>query len=257
MKLQEALNISPGEVISLVGGGGKTTLMFALARELVISGYNVITTTTTKIMKPTTLEAPNLLVEADEFRIVKTILREISKRRHITAASGWVNEDKLQGVSPETVEHLAGRKAAPYIIVEADGASRKPLKAPAAHEPVIPSATTLVIPVVGVDIMGKPLVEENVFRADVAAALLNLLPGSIVEADIIARLVTHPQGIAKGSPPEASIVPFINKIDTDGLLPQGREIALRILEMKHPAIERVVLGRTAAPVPVAEVIYQQ
>ena len=50
--LKQAFNISPKEVISLVGAGGKTTLMFALARELASDKGCVITTTTTKILEP-------------------------------------------------------------------------------------------------------------------------------------------------------------------------------------------------------------
>jgi probable selenium-dependent hydroxylase accessory protein YqeC len=208
-------------------------------------------------MKPASLDAPNLLIDEDESRLVNTVLKEIGKRRHITAASSWVTESKLQGISPEAIEQLAGRKAAPYIIVEADGARNLPLKAPGPDEPVIPIATTLVVPVIGIDALDRPLTEENVFRADVAAALLDLLPGTIVTTREIARLVAHPEGLAKGSPASASIVPFINKLDTNSLVARGRELAHRILEMKHPAIERVVLGHTAAPTPVVEVIFQQ
>ncbi len=62
MKLKEALGIKPGEVISLVGGGGKTTLMFALARELASSGKTVITTATTKILEPSSTETSLLLL---------------------------------------------------------------------------------------------------------------------------------------------------------------------------------------------------
>ena len=62
MTLKKAFNIKPGEVISLVGGGGKTTLMFALAWELASSG-NCVTTTTTRILEPLPSETPFLLVE--------------------------------------------------------------------------------------------------------------------------------------------------------------------------------------------------
>ena len=50
--LKEAFGIGPGEIVSLVGGGGKTTLMFALAQELTSGGQSVITTTTTRIFEP-------------------------------------------------------------------------------------------------------------------------------------------------------------------------------------------------------------
>ena len=49
MQLSRALRIRPTEVVVLVGGGGKTTLMFRLADELVASGSRVVTTMTTRI----------------------------------------------------------------------------------------------------------------------------------------------------------------------------------------------------------------
>ena len=63
--LKEAFAIHHGEVISLVGGGGKTTLMFALAQELASVGELVITTTTAKIFEPLPSQTPQLLVEND------------------------------------------------------------------------------------------------------------------------------------------------------------------------------------------------
>lgn len=253
MKLQEAFNIHSGEVISLVGGGGKTTLMFALARELA-ADHHVITTTTTKVLEPSLDETPLLLVEKDEAYLLERLRQNMAEYRHITLVTERLSTGKLRGISPGTVARIAKLEAAPYIIVEADGANCKPLKTPAAHEPVIPLTTTLVIAVAGIDALGQPLTEANVFRAEMAARLLELPPGVPITADIIARLITNLQGIAKGSPEGATIVPFINKIDTAELLPRGREIAIHILEAKHPAIKRVILGRAKAVEPVIEVV---
>ena len=50
-KLCDLLDIRPG-VTALIGGGGKTTLMYHLARELRERG-TVAVTTTTKIWPPT------------------------------------------------------------------------------------------------------------------------------------------------------------------------------------------------------------
>ena len=49
MTLGDALGVTGAEVVALVGGGGKSTAMFRLAREMVDKGGQVITTTTTKI----------------------------------------------------------------------------------------------------------------------------------------------------------------------------------------------------------------
>jgi len=254
MKLKEALDIKPGEVISLVGGGGKTTLMFALARELASGGKSVITTTTTKILEPSPAEAPLLLLEADEEQMVRALLQKVDKYRHITLAREKLSSGKLNGVSPELVAKLAELKRVSYIIVEADGAAHKSLKAPNPTEPVIPYNTSLVIPLVGIDAVGCRLTEEDVFRPEIVSRLLGLPLGEIIPAEAIASLITHPKGIIKGSPPQARIVPFINKVDLDGGLSKGRDLANKILAIKHPQIGQVILGQAQLPEPVVEVI---
>ena len=253
MTLKEALDIEPGEVISLVGGGGKTTLMFALARELASNG-NCVTTTTTKIFEPLPSETQLLLLEKDEEEMIRLFLQNIDKYSHITLASERLASGKLSGISPELVVKLDELDRVSYIIVEADGAAHKSLKAPNSTEPVIPYDTSLVIAVVGIDALGCRLTEENVFRPEIAAGLLGLPLGEIISAESIAFLITHPQGIIKGSPDQARIVPFINKVDLDRGLTKARDLAEKILAMGHPQIKQVVLGQAQLPEPVIEVI---
>ncbi len=254
MKLKEALGIKPGEVISLVGGGGKTTLMFALAQELASSDESVITTTTTKILEPSFSETPLLLLEADEEQMVRALLQNVDKYRHITLASERLAAGKLNGVSPELIARLAELNQASYIIVEADGSAGRSLKAPNTTEPVIPDNTSLTIPVVGIDAVGCRLTKEDVFRPEIVSQLLKLPLGEVISADAIAFLITHPQGLIKGNPAQARIIPFINKVDLDKGLSKGRDLAGKILAMRHPRIEQVILGQAQSPEPVAEVI---
>ena len=251
MKLKEALDIKPGEVISLVGGGGKTTLMYALARELALDGQYVVTTSTTKILEPSRSDTPFLLLEKDEKEMIRVLLQNLGKYRHITLASERLSSGKLNGISPGSVARLAELNC--YIIVEADGAAHRSLKAPNPTEPVIPVSTSLVIPVVGVDAVGCRLTEEYVFRPGVVSRLLGLPLGKVILAGDIAILITHPRGIAKSSPARTRIVPFINKVDLDEGLPRGRDLAGKILAMRHPQIERVILGQAELPELVVEV----
>ena len=107
-----------------MGGGGKTTLMFKLARELSLAGEPVLTTTTTKIFEPSLDQAggvilsgsvPNLLDRADEL---------LDKHRHLTAAVGKLPESgKLYGFRPEIIGELWNAGLFQWIIVEADGAA--------------------------------------------------------------------------------------------------------------------------------------
>lgn len=254
MKLEEALEIRPGEVISLVGGGGKTSIMFALAKELALAGGCVVTTTTTKIFEPLPTETPLVIVEKDETELLSRFLRSVSYYCHVTLASERLASGKLAGIRPGLVEKLTGMEAVSHVIVEADGAARRPLKAPNDTEPVIPDRTSLVVAVVGVDAVGSSLNEKEVFRASIAAGLLGLPLGAALSTADIATLITHRQGITKGSPENARIIPFINKVDRDGGLAQGRELAREILAVGHPGIKYVLLGQACFAEPVVEII---
>ncbi len=272
----EAFGIHEGEVISLVGGGGKTSLMFTLARVLKAMGKPVVTTTTTKILEPSPAETPLLLVEKDERKLLRELPGAVERFRHVTVASarlqmaagsGEVSSPggrsgtapvpgpgiKLDGVRPEFIVALATTAPGLTIIVEADGSAGRPLKAPRETEPVIPANTTLVIPVVGVEAVGCRLTEECVLRAGIASRLLGLPLGEVVTAAHVATLITHPMGLTKGGPAGARIIPFINKADLDPGLSRSRELAARVLD--YPGIDRVVAGQVrdaARPVVVME-----
>ena len=73
MTIVEALDIKPREVMSLVGGGGKTTIMFTLARELSLYHKCIVTTTTTHIFEPSPEETRLLLVENNEDKLMKLL----------------------------------------------------------------------------------------------------------------------------------------------------------------------------------------
>ena len=254
--LREALDIHPKDVISIVGAGGKTTLMFALSRELTVHEKGIITTTTTKIFPPSSSDTPYLLISQEEKEIVDFILKKAGALGHITIASKMVaGSNKLQGINPLLVSQLITLSPVNYIIIEADGASRRPLKAPnPAYEPVFPPCTTLVIPMVGIDALGCDLSEKNVFRSEIASRLTGIPLGGTVSADAIVNLMLHPSGMTRGSPADAKIIPFINKTDLNPDRSMARDIGFKILKANHPRIDRVILGQAQVHPPVAEVI---
>lgn len=256
--LKEAFDIHPGEVISLVGAGGKTTLMFALAQELITPKRVVISTTTTKIFPPSSADTPNLILLQEEKKIADFIIKNGSTFGHITIASEkLVASGKLQGISPELVSRLSKLKSVSHIIVEADGAAGRSLKAPnPVFEPVIPQNTSLVIPVVGIDALGCKLTEENVFRSKIASKLTGMALGDIISSDTIAVLITHSSGIIHGSPDGARIIPFINKMDMVKGISPAEDLASKIFEAQHPIVDRVILGQALVNPPIVKVIFR-
>ncbi len=140
VSLREGLMLEGGGVVSLVGGGGKTSLMFKLARELSMAGDTVLTTTTTKIFEPSQDQTSCVILSDSVKNILERADGLLNKHLHLTAAVGKLPESgKLCGFRPEIIGELWHAGLFQWIIVEADGAAGKPLKAPAAHEPVIPA----------------------------------------------------------------------------------------------------------------------
>ncbi|UCD71485.1 MAG: putative selenium-dependent hydroxylase accessory protein YqeC [Syntrophobacterales bacterium] len=251
---REALELERHRIICLVGAGGKTSLMFAMARELADFGNHVITSTTTKIFKPSREETPFILLRKGAGNILKAIPDMVHQYGHFTLVERRLPGKKLKGVSPEIIDGLGALDEVEHIIVEADGAARLPLKAPDENEPVITSKTSLVVVVVGIDGIGVDLTKDYVFRPHIVSELTGLPMGEKVTIEAIAKLMIHPRGMAKGTPPHATIIPFLNKVDIPDGFKKGRALAGLILEKGHPRINRVVLGHAIREKPVVAVL---
>ena len=175
MQIAPLLQIGRG-VTALIGGGGKTTLMYTLAEELKSRG-KVIICTSTKIKLP---EQYTTLFDASEDDV-----RAALQTHDILCVAEKSVEDKLCApkLSFETLSQLA-----PYVIVEADGAKRLPLKAHAPHEPVIPVSAQRVVMVIGIDGIGKPIA-ETCHRSALYAQLAGVSEDDIVTPEIAAKVV--------------------------------------------------------------------
>ena len=134
MQIAPLLNIGRG-VTALIGGGGKTTLLYTLTEELRKKG-TVLLCTSTHIM--TQYEVLERAGEA-----------EISAALSAHGAV-CVGEPSAEGkLGPPSLSFDALARLADYVLVEADGSRRLPLKAHAPHEPVIPPQSNQTILHVG------------------------------------------------------------------------------------------------------------
>jgi probable selenium-dependent hydroxylase accessory protein YqeC len=227
-------------VVALVGAGGKTSLLYALAREVVRRGKTVATTTTTKIFPPAPDQSPRLLLAQDDPEL-RTLPRCLQEHRHVTVATSVIAETgKLQGVDERLVAQLS--HLADCVLVEADGAAGRPIKAPARWEPVIPPSSSLVIPVVGLDSVGKPATEAWAFRLKELCAVTGLSPGAAITPQAIARLLCHPRGGLKNVPAKIPVIPLLNKEDL--LLDHGavEAIAGMVTVLARERIRLLVVG---------------
>ena len=227
------LYLPDARIVALVGAGGKTSLMIAMAAHAVAAGETVVLTTTTKLAANT---AYPVFWDGQESSLPCLQSRLFRSRSLILARDRAPTTGKLLGLTPEAVDLLAASGLTDRVFVEADGARGKSLKAPADHEPVIPRSTDLVIGIMGAEAFGAPMNETHVFRPERLSALSDVRPSGALDAYILARLVAHPQGLFKNAPPSpCRRVLYVNKMDRVG--ESGWEMlrhARRLSEAAHP-----------------------
>lgn len=247
--LAEAFGLGDKETVALVGGGGKTTAMFLLATELIGKGLRVLVTTTTKILppKPSKWTGP-IVVSSDRTHLLRLAIEGSFNTGGVLAAAGLNEEGKLVGVLPEWVDRA--RSSFDCVVVEADGAAHKPLKAPAEHEPVIPQSSTVVVPVVGIDSIGLPLSGDNVHRADIYERVTGLKLGDPVTTESVADLLASSEGLAKGIPERSRYIPLINKADDFRTRIRAGRLAFLAIGR---GIEKAVVSSLKADPPFVEV----
>ena len=161
MSLTSALSVTPG-ITAVIGSGGKTSMLSALAREL-SDTHTVILATSTHILPFPDLP---LLTQADP-KLLSAQVRERLKSERILSVGTALENGKL---TAPALSFAGLAKLADYVIVEADGSRRLPVKAHAGHEPVIPDDTNNVICVLGASGFARPI-REAVHRFEIYCAL--------------------------------------------------------------------------------------
>ena len=167
-----------GHIVSLVGGGGKTTLLYAMARHCAAKGWRVLVSTTTHIQRP---ECNWARAEAQ---------RNALWRAGMFVVAGAPAEPNKLTQPPELQAWMAEADA---VFLEADGAKRLPCKAPAAHEPVLLPESDIVLAVAGLSAMERPL-REVCFRLENACALLGVGPETPLTPELLAKLLASDAG---------------------------------------------------------------
>jgi len=200
MTLCEALNIdlNVSELLSLVGAGGKTSIMFRLAQELKASGKKVLVTTTTNIAFSEALQADHLIIDSSK---ETCFLSNVEPGAIVCLGGGVLNvKGKLKGVDRGLISEIYQKHFFDYIIVEADGSKRKPIKAPAQYEPVIPGETTRTIGVIGLDALDKTITGEHVHRPDLFCSVTGKSMGDLIDRRCLINLILSEDGLFKDVP---------------------------------------------------------
>ena len=192
--------LQPG-ITAIVGAGGKTTVL----ERLVAYGHGA----NLPVAVSTTAEADGeRLAEIEDLDIICTNNREEGEafcieKMNAHRVPAWfssVSEEGIyKGIDADTLEWLRVRHPEWYIIVEADGAHHKWLKAPLPEEAPIPQDCDTLIGVVNLQMLGSSITDERVAGAEQAALIMNRPTGAIVTPALLAKLLTHPRGLFRTS----------------------------------------------------------
>ncbi|MCC7117264.1 MAG: putative selenium-dependent hydroxylase accessory protein YqeC [Anaerolineales bacterium] len=231
------LNKTSPSVISLVGAGGKTTLLFRLAREyLTIKSKKVFVSTSTHLGQSQTELADHWLIYKD----VSTLNAALDRLNGALLITGAEEGAKVCGLDENALRWLYEKSKAENIpfLIEADGSRQKPIKAPAVHEPPIPEFSETVVYVAGLSAIGKALTDEQVHRPQIFSQLANLEIGQPISPAAIVATLAHPQGGLKNIPTHAKRIALLNQADTPELQSIGGSMAKKLL---HP-FDAVLVG---------------
>lgn len=215
--LSPLLGLADSQIITFIGGGGKTSLMNTLGKEFASHGYPTLLTTTTHIMKPDFLSDESY-IENEDLGQLANIFTNLKKNTLPLAALGIPEKVvsgnvKWRSPSSDFCEKIAefSKKFStknPYkffkILCEGDGSKRLPIKLPKDGEPVFFPKTDTVIGVIGLSCLGKPI-KETLFRYELLPNLTSLdnyfikslQSADIVTTDFLYRLCLSEKGLRK------------------------------------------------------------
>ncbi|MFW5709003.1 MAG: selenium cofactor biosynthesis protein YqeC, partial [Chloroflexota bacterium] len=248
MKLHEAFNIVPGDVVAFIGAGGKTSTMINLGHELADRGWRVLATTTTTI-------------DADQLDLLPRALPPDASADAISLA---LSEDRfvflydtikggaVYGPEPAQVSRLMDAVDSDVMLIEADASYGKPIKAPRTGEPVIPPETSLVVPVVSLAALGLPLDDTHVYNAGAIIQRYGFPQGNRIKSPWIAQILRDETLGLHGVPENVRTTAFLNQASSRGF---GRARARLIahLALRTGRLHGVAIGSARAAEPVFEV----
>src|SRR5437660_44547 len=204
-QLSDLIELPIRPLIAIIGAGGKTATMYTLADELAKRGKRIITTTTTQIFYPGSDETEMLIVASETDVLLETIEETWEQCHRVTVAGTVLRTEKLAGLQPEQPYELLMKSGADVVIVEADGARHRMIKAPAEHEPVIPLQTNVALPMMSAEAINQPLSDRIAHRPEQVATVTGINVGDVLLPAVIAKLMTKEQGGMKKIPETAVV----------------------------------------------------
>ena len=210
-----------GHIVSVVGGGGKTTLLYAMAGHCARKCWRVLVTTTTHIRQPVACYAPD-----------DASLAALWQAGHYAVVGTPAENGKLTLPPQQLLYQMAQADA---VFIEADGAKHHPCKVPAAHEPVLLPQSDIVLAVAGLSALGKPL-REVCFRYEtIRPQFFSAVPDAPLTPPMLAQLLASARGGRKAVG-DRQFYAVLNQADTPELQQQGIQIQQLLRQQGIPCV---------------------
>jgi probable selenium-dependent hydroxylase accessory protein YqeC len=229
--LIQALGARDGGVICFVGAGGKKTTLYAASRQY--DGRVAITST-------------SHMFKYDD-RFVDRVIEDYSgtwvddNQSRVVAFSGKTDTpNRVGGLAADHIEDVWRSRQFGLILIKADGARSRLVKAPAEYEPLIPSFTNLVVPIASAKILGQHLATDIAHRPELIAKIMNIDIGDKIFPVHLAQLLSSKIGSLKNVG-NARVCPILNMVDDADTLALAIDTAHIALELTE-RFDQIILA---------------
>lgn len=176
-------------IVSIIGAGGKTSLMFQLAEEAKILGATVLVTTTTRMWIPEKHQYDFIDLSGKGFA---SHTKKLTAGIYVAGINATQNS-KMRGATEENLRESLNNFD--LVLIEADGSATKPLKGWKNNEPVIIPETNYTIGIIDISTIGYLIATERIHRLNIFTELTKSSPGETLSVHHLQRLITAKTGL--------------------------------------------------------------
>lgn len=248
MKLAQAFAPARGDVVAIIGAGGKTSLLIGLGYELAAAGWRVLATTTTQLAVEQLALFPRALPASANAKAISQALTEDS----FVFLHDEIRQGRVGGPPLDWTRDLLDRVDSDILLVEADDAAGLPFKAPRTGEPRIPPETSLVIAMASLSALGKPLDAEHIYNPAAMIDRFGFARNSPVKSPWLAQVLSDGALGLRGVPESARVLIYLNQTPLHAYA-QGRARLIARLCLQSNRISAVAFGSVRGAEPVSEV----
>lgn len=239
-QLANALRLNSDALLALVGASGKTSVLartgWEIAAQKSTAGGRVWMSVTTHLGQDQLSLFPQHVQINDRRDLLNFFEHDLPGA--VLLSGPAAENEKVSGLAMPLMDELKEKAGSLHIplVIEADGSKKRPLKAPAEHEPLIPPWANQVVVVAGLSALGKPNSEDWVHRPERFTALCGLAPGALISKEALLQVLCHPLGGLKNIPSYARRVLLLNQAGTAERQAAGKWLADRLCGHYHAVV---------------------